>query len=112
MSILIRGMEMPTSCGLCPLRHEARDGDECYLGASLTEYQKRPYDCPLVHVPEHGDLIDRDALTAKFKEMGLGEHSLIERLFADGVYVMIDYAPTVIPADGKGIKVPTREEDK
>ncbi len=60
MSILIKGMEMTTSCGYCPLRHEARDGDECYLGASLTEYQKRPDDCPLVPIQPHGRLIDAD----------------------------------------------------
>ena len=60
MGIYIKGMEMPKSCGYCPLRHEARDGDECYLGASLTEYQKRPDDCPLVPVPPHGRLIDAD----------------------------------------------------
>ena len=44
MAILIKDMAMPKSCGYCPLRHEAKDGDECYLGASLTEYQKRPDD--------------------------------------------------------------------
>ena len=68
MSILIKGMEMPKSCGYCPLRHEARDGDECYLGASLTEYQKRPEDCPLVPVPPHGRLIDADALMKEFEK--------------------------------------------
>ena len=62
MGIYIEGMKMPKSCGYCPLRHEARDGDECYLGASLTEYQKRPDDCPLVPVPEHGNLIDAGKL--------------------------------------------------
>ena len=62
MAILIKDMAMPKSCGYCPLRHEAKDGDECYLGASLTEYQKRPDDCPLVEIPQHGDLIDREAL--------------------------------------------------
>jgi len=45
--------DMPQSCGYCPLRHKARDGDECYLGASLTEYQKRPDDCPLPYPMSH-----------------------------------------------------------
>lgn len=40
-------------------------------------------------------LIDADALEKKFKEMGLGEHSLVERLFADGVFAIIENAPTV-----------------
>lgn len=88
--ILIRGMEMPKSCGYCPLRYEARDGDECYLGASLTEYQKRPDDCPLVPVPPHGDLIDRDALMDSDGDLW------------DGMWgwsgVKIANAPTIIPA--------------
>lgn len=47
------------------------------------------------------DYIEREALLAKFKRMGLGEHSLVERIFADGVYTVIagmpaaDVAPVV-----------------
>ena len=47
------------------------------------------------------EYIKREALIAKFKQMGLGEHGLIERLFADGVYAVIasfpaaDVAPVV-----------------
>jgi hypothetical protein len=71
----------------------------CVLDTYIYDPENKHGECPLIEVQPHGDLIDRDALTAKFKEMGLGEHSLIERLFADGVYVMIDYAPTIIPAE-------------
>ena len=87
--VLIKGMTMPTSCGYCPLRHEARDGDECYLGASLTEYQKRPDDCPLVPIQSHGRLIDADALEAS---CFMGSSSFYTQ--SD-----IDYAPTIIPAE-------------
>lgn len=38
--------------------------------------------------------IDADALTAEFKRLTLGENSLIERVFADGVYAVIDTFPT------------------
>lgn len=47
------------------------------------------------------EYIERDALLAEFKRLGLGEHGLIERVFADGVYVVIagmpaaDVAPVV-----------------
>ena len=87
MSVLVN-MEMPKSCGYCHLRHEARDGDECYLGASLTEYQKRPDDCPLVPIQPHGRLIDADALEAS---CFMGSSSFYTQ--SD-----IDYAPTIIPA--------------
>ncbi len=38
--------------------------------------------------------IDADALTAEFKRLTLGENSLIERMFADGVYAVIETFPT------------------
>jgi hypothetical protein len=47
------------------------------------------------------ECIEREALITKFKKMGLGEHGLVERLFADGVYAVIaafpaaDVAPVV-----------------
>ena len=40
-------------------------------------------------------LIDADALVAEFHRLTLGENSLIERFFADGVYAVIDCASTV-----------------
>ena len=100
MSVLIKGMEMPTSCGYCPLRHEARDGDECYLGASLTEYQKRPDDCPLVPVPKHGDLIDQDEYRDEFMN-GVSElcSDDSDNYRANAIIDLFDDAPTIIPAE-------------
>ena len=37
--------------------------------------------------------IDAEALTAEFKRLTLGENSLIERVFADGVYAVIETFP-------------------
>ena len=59
MSILIKGMKMPKNCR------------ECFAcKAELSQEKKVIYvccfamtDCPLIPVPPHGDLIDRDALT-------------------------------------------------
>lgn len=53
------------------------------------------------------EYIEREALITKFKKMGLGEHGLVERLFADGVYAVIaafpaaDVAPVVRCRDCK-----------
>lgn len=45
------------------------------------------------------EYIEREALIAKFKQMELGEHGLVERLFADGVYAVIAALPAadVVP---------------
>jgi len=80
MSILIKGMDMPTSCRACHLKMNCDDceGLECvcvplhqqigYLDDLLTD--KRRDDCPLVPVPPHGKLIDADTLnyTMLYKE--------------------------------------------
>lgn len=56
------------------------------------------------------EYIDREALITKFKKMELGEHGLVERLFADGVYAVIaafpsaDVAPVV---HGKDLASPS-----
>ena len=66
MSVLIKGMEMPTSCESCPCKTSDAFGG---LGCQATGYiplrkanQDRPDWCPLVPVPPHGRLIDADAL--------------------------------------------------
>lgn len=71
MSILIPGVEMPRNCFGCPLFDDVytdADGDDdyrCGLGVPLDYYQasgETEKDCPLIELPPHGDLIDRDAL--------------------------------------------------
>ena len=61
--ILIRGMGMPKSCGFCDLRYFIDDeGDCCPFVGDALEYQTRPDKCPLIALPEHGDLIDRGVI--------------------------------------------------
>lgn len=92
MSVLIKGMKMPKSCLLCPF------GDEfgkCCVNAELEDSNELTHSCPLVELPDHGDLIDRDALYDDdswewFNEWGSTVNQQA-RLVAD--------APVVIPAE-------------
>lgn len=45
------------------------------------------------------EYIDRKALIKRFKELGLGENSFVERMFADGVYSVLENFPSadVVP---------------
>ena len=45
------------------------------------------------------EYIDREALVAKFDQMGLGEHSFVEKVFSDGVRTIIAEMPAadVVP---------------
>ena len=67
MSILIKGMEMPPNCMLCPLCVEEADpanGEMCMVTGTLMPpcTRERLDNCPLVPVQPHGRLIDADAL--------------------------------------------------
>ncbi len=75
----------------------------------------RPERCPLVPVPPHGDLIDRDALTdaiestdwyhqAPNKEMVHGANSAEHQAWykEQDIYSAIDDTPTIIPASEEG----------
>ena len=97
MSVYIKGMEMPTKCEECEWSTTDRSG---FFGCRLTgnivirkREKDRPDWCPLVHVPEHGRLIDADALCEG-------------RVSNDNVVICAKAAPTIIPADpaeeGKG----------
>ena len=81
MSVLIKGMEMPTCCAGCCLDRFCKHWD-------IVPY--RHEDCPLVPVPKHGRLIDADKLNSSETDY-LGNHF---------VYLVdIDDAPTVIPEE-------------
>ena len=91
MSILIKGMEMPKSCLSCPLQGGTAD---CRLTQKTYNWglTERPSDCPLVPVPPHGDLIDRDALEPYI----LNEHYGFRLVYDE---VDVAHAPTIIPAE-------------
>lgn len=69
MGVYIKGMEMPETCKLCYLS-EFDPGFYAYVckpTGMRIDYDMAKIDrprtiCPLVPVPPHGDLIDRDAL--------------------------------------------------
>ena len=101
MSILIN-MEMPISCERCPMLDWDLDYIKCKVTDrhfKMTECWRsiRVPDCPLVSVPPHGDLIDRDALldTATIHWSQTTNESCFP-------IDEIEYAPTIIPASKEG----------
>ena len=61
MSVLIKGMKMPKSCLLCAFGNEF---GECCVNMEIEDESEMTHSCPLIELPDHGDLIDRDALKA------------------------------------------------
>lgn len=94
MSILIKGMEMPECCGYCPFEYK----NYCMAKPSLmVESTDRHPRCPLIPVPPHGDLIDRDALM---------NHEVLFPMYGGGLPIVyssyIRNASTIIPASEEG----------
>ena len=114
MSILIRGMEMPKSCGDCKF-HWHGDGVTYCLALSKPHnlhhiscrcYYEAEEDCPLIEVPPHGRLIDADALRLLYdfngyKPTGDMTEEEFDRLMCrlPVIRANIDDMPTIIPAE-------------
>ena len=118
MDILIKNMEMPKSCGVCSIKYneylKMMDNDKygnktrsvtkifhvCHLVEhDVTEFAdsgKRCPDCPLVEVPTHGELIDRDALLNEMDSKVMDEDR-INGVF-DFAFRSVSDAPTVLEA--------------
>ena len=108
--VYVKGMAMPESCRKCKLMMNCDEceGWKCYcLPLSKTigyleKFRDEPYvltdkrheDCPLVPVPDHGRLIDADAI---LNSKGVGTQIAgWGKMYHETV---IEYAPTIIPAD-------------
>ena len=95
--VYIKGMAMPTDCIHCRFRGFGGIQNEkvvcSFTGRNaFINTVERFDDCPLVPVPDHGRLIDADALKENWFLTELG-NKVIE-------VQEIDAAPTIIPASG------------
>ena len=90
MSILIKGMEMPTSCLSCRFHKSIY----CTLTDICTNTGQG---CPLVPIPPHGDLIERKAICLTDFEIVMCDGD-----YKEGMKMLLDKAesaPTIIPAE-------------
>lgn len=112
MSVLIKGMEMPSCCYDCNFcRHYDEPNQGYYCVALCSDLhrenitEKRSKGCPLVELPPHEDLIGRNALKKSLHEafddadahafeLGAYWHHSI-------VVGVINNAPTIIKAEEK-----------
>ena len=112
--ILIRGMEMPESCADCPICYDMM---ECSVSPlrfwnGRTELEQfvfcneRHPSCPLVELPEHGDLIDRGEIVAHYRkcECNLGSDTHLGLLtvhdwIEEGIVYDLLIAPVIVPAN-------------
>ena len=124
MSVLIKGMDMPKSCGICKMHFL---GEPYYVCCGITdripkivdrynnsridlearkasiESVGRPQWCPLVEIQKHGRLIDADALKAEilrtYECEFLTASGAFDEFATQIVPNIINNAPTVIEAE-------------
>ena len=114
MSVLIKNMEMPKDCPMCPFAYW--DFTEEFRGCKVVNGKKyamdtepgypetnfRPSWCPLVPVPPHGRLIEDTAVREQIDEWldSVGDVVVGHGLSYFGELLgCIKDAPTIIPAD-------------
>ena len=108
MSILIKGIEMPTTCESCPCKTaDAFGGLGCQATGCIPlrkANQDRPDNCPLVPVQSHGRLVDADALHEELYALEYARENewldgVREARGVDAARVALLDAPTIIPAE-------------
>ena len=94
MSVYIKGMKMPKNCGQCLFKGLSPTGESmvCELTLDTVPWDWKPTDCPLIPVPDHGRLIDADALDYFKDDSGIAVFDFVTR-------GQIKAAPTIIPAE-------------
>ena len=98
MSILIKNMEMPTSCAGCKLRMAVG------CCGNLPHNTRMP-NCHLIELPPHGRLIDADALIEAVPPTNVDIFENCRRcelLDQEQVIDLINDAPTIIEAEETG----------
>lgn len=99
MSVLIKGMVMPSVCAECWLFHEGYcgatiDGREC----DVDVFNAKTDWCPLGDVPTpHGKLIDADMLEDQCGDWYIEQGT--EEGFLGPLGMLLDEVPTVIEAE-------------
>lgn len=102
MGVYIPNMKFPQNCDECDLLYDC-----CACGVThkrmdfeTMDRARNPH-CPLVPVPPHGDLIDRDAARGCIKPWSPEDErsgctfDTVKKL----MHTMLSRAPTIIPAE-------------
>lgn len=98
MSILIKGMKMPKGCDECTCNSGIYCNAMPINFCGYTEDEDRPEWCPLVEVPPHGGLVDRDVLMTEIIDSDL-DH--LQRDDWKEVIQIVSDADVVIEAEGE-----------
>ena len=104
MSIILKGIDMPKSCGECEFNYNLEGGSyewwECViLHDDINQFDTRRTDCPLVEIPTpHGRLIDIDKVKDKLRDQ-IPCCGLDMTYSNSNAFDTMDNAPTILEAE-------------
>lgn len=84
--VLIKGMKMPKACWECPLKVHLFQQLWCTPSNKVinrNDNTERELDCPLIEVPPHGDLVDRNYLISEYDRQHKGPAGGARRIMED-----------------------------
>lgn len=107
MAVIIRGMKMPENCGKCRVYWEQCGVEKDAVEEGYRVDRERHPDCPLDPVPDHGRVIDADALVKVLKRCSEDEWNKATSPFSwsyayECVVDIVKGMPTIIPAEKEG----------
>ena len=79
--VLIRGIEMPNTCKECIIGNPKNK--TCYILGSPKRNLEIREDCPLIEVPPHSDLVDRNYLISEYDRQHKGPAGGARRIMED-----------------------------
>lgn len=97
MSVIVKNMEMPKNCRTCPMLFDGHNYRWCNItGESLGIEETdngRDEHCPLIELPPHSDLVDRNKLLAEYDRQHEGEAGKARKI--------MEQAKAVIETEGE-----------
>ena len=103
MSILIKGMGMPKNCNECRFLREGMLRGHFRCGVShKTVNLDTEADCPLIELPPHGRLIDKQMLLRNIADNQMavsGKGHDLEYAFWEQMWEYINAVPTITEAE-------------
>lgn len=91
MGVYIKSMEMPKSCNACIFDVYGL----CLINKNIEAKDELTHSCPLIPVPDHGRLIDKDVMCNECRRIA----EEYDGIYPDCTYCPAHLAPTIIPAE-------------
>lgn len=97
MSIIIKGMNMPSSCMECPLYNGHGCTATNTMFSNMTNVAVRTKECPLIEIPKGARLIDANKINSDMDDMKVEGETFVTAV--NFVKLIVNDAPVIFEED-------------